>query len=292
MKTVATIAELRREVAAARRRAGTAVGGGKDVVGLVPTMGALHEGHLALVDRARELTELVVLSIFVNPTQFGPGEDLEAYPRTLERDRELAETRGVDLVYAPAVEEVYPDGEADIRVTPGRLAERLCGLSRPGHFEGVLTVVAKLFGMAQPDVAVFGQKDYQQVTLIRRMVRELDMPVRIETVPVVREVDGLALSSRNTYLTERERARARSLSQGLFAAVAAYEEEDVRDPDRLKARVRGIMRDADVEPEYIELVDPDTLEGLDAARDGAVMAVAGRVGETRLIDNVILGPKE
>jgi pantoate--beta-alanine ligase len=291
MKTVTTVSELRREVAAARNRAGSVAAGGDDVVALVPTMGALHEGHLSLVDRARELTDFVVLSIFVNPTQFGPGEDFDAYPRTLDRDRELAEPRGVDLVYAPATEEVYPDGDPQIRVVPGPLAERLCGLSRPGHFEGVLTVVAKLFGMVQPDVAVFGQKDYQQATLIRRMVRELSFPVRIETAPIVREVDGLALSSRNQYLTERERERARSLSEGLFAAREAFEEEGVRDPDRLKARVRGTMRDSDVEPEYIELVDPDTLETLDEGRDGAVLAIAARVGETRLIDNVILGQK-
>lgn len=262
--------------------------GGDDVVALVPTMGALHEGPLSLVDRATELAELVVMSVFVNPTQFGPAEDFDAYPRDLERDAELAEARGVDVLYAPSSEEVYPDGDTHVRVMPGPLAERLCGLSRPGHFTGVLTVVAKLFGMVQPDVAVFGQKDYQQVTLIRRMVRDLNVPVRVVAAPIVREPDGLALSSRNAYLSERERDRARSLSQGLFAAVAAFR-EGVTDADRLKARVRGTMRDADVEPEYIELVSPDGLEPLDAGTAGAVLAGAARVGETRLIDNVILG---
>ncbi|MFW6206215.1 MAG: pantoate--beta-alanine ligase [Gemmatimonadota bacterium] len=292
MKTVTTVAELRREVSAARKRAGTTVAGEADVVALVPTMGFLHEGHLSLVDRARERAEYVVMSVFVNPTQFGPGEDFERYPRDLDRDAELAEARGVDLLYAPSTEEVYPLGEPVVRVVPGPLAERLCGLSRPGHFQGVLTVVAKLFGMVQPDVAVFGQKDYQQAVLIRRMVRDLDVPVRIETVPIVREEDGLALSSRNAYLSETERARARSLSQGLLAARSVYEGEGVTNADRLKARARGTMRDADVEPEYVELVDPETLESLEEARDGAVLAVAARVGDTRLIDNVILGQRE
>ncbi len=292
MKTVTTVEELRLEVAESRRRAGTVVAGGDNGVVLVPTMGALHEGHLSLVDRARERGRLVVMSIFVNPTQFGPGEDFEAYPRDLELDRELAERRGVDVLYAPSTDEVYPAGPSQVRVVPGPMAERLCGLSRPGHFEGVLTVVAKLFGMVQPDVAVFGRKDYQQVTLIRRMVRDLDMPVRVEAAPIIREADGLALSSRNVYLSEAERARALSLSEGLFGARSAFEEDQVRDPERLKARVRGTMRDAAVEPEYIELVDPDSLEPLTEARDGAVLALAARVGATRLIDNVILGQKE
>lgn len=311
MRTVRTVAELRRAVASARRRAGAsaresgdpsrqggqgaggaeAVGLAPEAIGFVPTMGALHEGHLALVDRARELTGFVVVSVFVNPTQFGPGEDFDAYPRDLERDAEHAAARGVDILYAPPTSEVYPDGELGVKVVPGPLADRLCGLSRPGHFEGVLTVVAKLFGMVQPDVAVFGQKDYQQATLIRRMVRDLDMPVRIEVAPIVREADGLALSSRNAYMSPSERERARSLSRGLFAALEGFSGEGVTDVDRLKARVRGTMRDADVEPEYIELVDPDRLEAVEAARPGAVLAVAARVGETRLIDNVILGQK-
>jgi pantoate--beta-alanine ligase len=292
VKIVQTVEELRAEVGAARARAGSSMAGVDDVVGFVPTMGSLHEGHLSLVDRARDRTEFVVMSIFVNPTQFGPGEDFEEYPRDLERDAELAEDRGVDVVFTPETEEVYPDGEPLVKVVPGPLADRLCGLSRPGHFQGVLTVVAKLFGMVQPDVAVFGQKDYQQAVLIRRMANDLDMPVRVETAPIVREDDGLALSSRNAYLSDAERGRARSLSQGLFAARAVFEEEGVTNGDRLKARVRGTMRDADVEPEYIELVDPVTLDALEEARPGAVLAVAARVGETRLIDNVILGQQE
>ena len=289
MKTVRTVRDVRRAVAAARAASEdrSAPGEGR-VVGVVPTMGALHEGHLSLVDRAREEAELVVLSVFVNPLQFGPGEDYERYPRDLEADAALAEERGVDVLFAPPREEVYPDGDLAVRVVPKRLVDRLCALARPGHFEGVLTVVSKLFGIVQPDVAVFGQKDYQQVTLIRRMVRDLNIPVRIAVAPIVREPDGLALSSRNRYLSDVERTRALSLSQGLFSARAAFREEAVDNVDRLKARVRGTMRDSDVEPEYIELVDPDTLDPLEDAREGAVMAVAARVGETRLIDNVIL----
>jgi pantoate--beta-alanine ligase len=292
VKTVRTVAELRREVAAARaERGSTGPGGAEAVVGLVPTMGALHEGHLALVDRARSLTAFVVVSIFVNPTQFGPAEDFESYPRDLDRDSELVEARGTALLFAPPTAEVYPDGDPMVQVVAGRLADRLCGMSRPGHFQGVLTVVAKLFGMVQPDVAVFGQKDYQQATLIRRMVRDLDMAVEIYVAPIVRDPDGLALSSRNAYLSDAERERALSLSAGLSAARAAFD-EGVTDVDRLKSRVRGIMRDAGVEPEYIELVEPTTLDGVMEAAAGTVVAVAARIGETRLIDNVILGKTE
>jgi pantoate--beta-alanine ligase len=281
VKTVRTVEELRRAVAAARSAGRT--------VGFVPTMGFLHDGHLSLVDEVKGRSGLVVMSIFVNPLQFGPGEDFQAYPRDEGRDAELAERRGVDLLYAPGVEEVYPDGEAGmvVRVVPRRLADRLCGLARPVHFEGVLTVVAKLFGMVQPDVAVFGQKDWQQATLIRRMVRDLDMAVEVVVAPIVREEDGLAMSSRNTYLTPPLRERALSLSRGLFAARDAFA-GGVTDAERLKAKVRGTMRGADVEPEYVELVDPDSLDPLEEAVPGALLAIAARLGETRLIDNVIL----
>jgi pantoate--beta-alanine ligase len=292
VKTVLTIRDLRREVTAARARYGSrGPGAGDAVVGLVPTMGSLHEGHLSLVDRARERTEFVVMSVFVNPTQFTPGEDFDRYPRDLARDTELAEQRGVELLFAPATGEVYPDGDPVVRVVPGRLAERLCGPGRPGHFDGVLTVVAKLFGMVQPDVAVFGRKDYQQAALIRRMVRDLDMPVRIGVAPIVRDHDGLALSSRNTYLSEAERVRARSLWRGLTAARAAFEDGEVA-AERLKSRVRGILEVAAVAVEYVDLVDPDTLEPLAEAASGAVLAVAGRVGSTRLIDNTSLGQQD
>ncbi len=289
MRTVATIAELRRDVAAFRaRRESPGAGTGGSAVGLVPTMGYLHEGHLALVDRARELTDLIVLSIFVNPTQFGPGEDFERYPRNPARDAELAERRGVEVLFTPSVEEMYPRGQATVKVTPGRSATRLCGASRPGHFEGVLTVVAKLFGIVQPDVAVFGRKDYQQATLIRQMVQDLDMPVRIDVTPTVREGDGLALSSRNTYLSEEERTQARSLSAGLFATQAAFR-DGVVDADVLAALVRERLEDAGLDAEYVEVVDPDSLDPVRVAAPETVVAVAARVGTTRLIDNVILG---
>lgn len=280
MKTVRTIAELRGHLAAAR-------GEGKDIA-FVPTMGSLHEGHLSLVDKAKSRGGVVVLSIFVNPLQFGPGEDYDAYPRQEPADAELAEGRGVDVLFAPTVAEVYPDGELGVRVVPKKLVDRLCALNRPGHFEGVLTVVAKLFGMVGPDVAVFGQKDWQQVTLVRRMVKDLDMPVEIAVAPIVREEDGLALSSRNAYLTPPQRERALTLSRGLFAARDAFD-EGVTDAERIKARTRGTMRGSDVEPEYIELVDPETLDPLEEAVPGAVLAIAARIGETRLIDNLILG---
>jgi pantoate--beta-alanine ligase len=292
VKTAATVAELRRAIAAARAEHGSpGPGAGGDVIGFVPTMGALHEGHLALVDRARAATPVVVMSIFVNPTQFGPTEDFDAYPRDLDRDTELAEQRGVSILFAPSVEEVYPAAEPVVRVVAGRMADRLCGANRPGHFEGVLMVVAKLFGMTQPDVAVFGRKDYQQATLVRGLVRDLDLPVRIDVAPIVRDADGLALSSRNAYLSDAQRTKALSLSAGLFAAQAAFR-DGIVDVDRLKARARGLMRDALVEPEYIELVHPDTLEPVAEAWTGAVLAVAARVDETRLIDNVILGELE
>jgi pantoate--beta-alanine ligase len=292
VKTAATVAELRRAVAAARAEHGSPGPGAEDdVIGFVPTMGALHEGHLALVDRARAATRAVVMSIFVNPAQFGPTEDFDAYPRDVERDTELAEQRGVSILFTPSVEEVYPAAEPVVRVVPGRMADRLCGASRPGHFEGVLTVVAKLFGMTQPDVAVFGRKDYQQATLVRGLVRDLDLPVRIDMAPIVRDADGLALSSRNAYLSDAQRTKALSLSAGLFAAQAAFR-DGIVDVDRLQAKVRGLMRDALVEPEYIELVHPDTLEPVAEAWDGAVLTLAARVGETRLIDNVILGELE
>lgn len=285
MQVVSDRNELR-EVLGDWRRAG-------DHIALVPTMGNLHEGHLSLLALAREHAERLVVTVFVNPTQFGEGEDYEDYPRTQARDERHVKRANADLLFVPSVETIYPFGtDAATSVTVPVLTEDFCGLQRPGHFDGVTTVVSRLFSLVQPDVAVFGQKDYQQVTLVRRMVRDLDFPVRIRTAPILREEDGLALSSRNVYLSERDRVRARSLSEGLFAARTAFDDEGMRDADRLKARVRGTMRDGAVEPEYIELVDPDTLTPLEEARNGAVLAVAARVGQTRLIDNVILGQAE
>ena len=260
---------------------------GGATVALVPTMGYLHAGHMSLVDRARELADHVALSIFVNPLQFGPTEDLERYPRDLERDLELASARGVALVFAPPAEEMYPLGEPQVTVAPGALADRLEGAVRPGHFRGVLTVVAKLFGIFQPDVAVFGQKDWQQAALIRRMVAELEMPVRMEVAPTVREPDGLAMSSRNVYLSDVERRRALSLSRGLERSRALFAAGE-RDAETLRAALWGAMSVDGVEPEYAAVADPLSLEPVRTAAPGTVCLVAARVGRTRLIDNAVL----
>ncbi|HET8650411.1 MAG TPA: pantoate--beta-alanine ligase [Gemmatimonadales bacterium] len=270
-----------RQWVAAQRAAGRRIG-------LVPTMGALHEGHLALVDALRPVTDRVVMSIFVNPLQFGPGEDLERYPRDLDRDRQLAGSRGVDLVFAPEVRTMYPPG-AETRVVPGETAERWEGANRPGHFVGVLTVVAKLFHLVQPDVAAFGQKDVQQITLIRRMVRDLDWPIELVVAPTVREPDCLAMSSRNQYLDPAERQQALGLSAALRAAHQAWSAGE-----RSAAAIERAMRERlEVFPglvaDYIAITDPDHLRPVDTVDAATVVALAGRVGDTRLIDNIILG---
>ena len=258
-------------------------------VGFVPTMGALHEGHLSLVDRAAEAADSVVVSVFVNPTQFGPDEDYDEYPRDLEGDLEKAGERGADLLFAPPASEMYPR-EQTVWVEPGSLADRLCGASRPGHFRGVLTVVLKLFHVIGPDVAVFGRKDFQQAVLIRRMTEELNLDVAIEAAPVVREEDGLALSSRNQYLSDDERPAARSLSEALRTVRARFAEGE-EDPDRLAAGAREHMEEAGAEVEYVEVVDPEDLAPVEQAGPDAVCAIAAHVGETRLIDNAPLaGP--
>ena len=261
---------------------------GKDVA-LVPTMGALHDGHLALVDRAREVRDTVVASIFVNPLQFGQNEDLEKYPRTLDDDlRQLGE-RGVDYVFAPSVDEMYPTGPAETRVTAGPIGNTLEGKSRPGHFDGVLTVVAKLLNTVQPGVVVFGQKDAQQVFLVRRMIRDLNFPVAIEVVETVRAEDGLALSSRNQFLNPAERQAARVIPRALEAAASAAE----RGIDAVIAAAQGALAGEEhVEVDYLRLVNPATFGPLDDGYRGpAVVLIAARVGSTRLIDNapVLLG---
>jgi pantoate--beta-alanine ligase len=259
-------------------------------IGLVPTMGSLHDGHMSLLDAARAECDVVVMSLFVNPAQFGPGEDFERYPRDEERDRRLAEQAGVDFVYAPPVEEVYPEGFATQVVVQG-LTEVLCGdpaRRGPGHFHGVTTIVAKLFSTICPDVAYFGQKDAQQVAVIRRMARDLDFPVRIEALPIVREPDGLAMSSRNSYLDPADRARATALSRALRAV------EEVARGGTLAAGLEAGRREleaAGIEPEYLEARDPETLEAVNEI-DGrqVLVAIAARVGGARLIDNVLIGP--
>lgn len=269
------------------RRAVREVRAGGGTVALVPTMGYLHEGHLSLVDRARELADWVAMSIFVNPLQFGPSEDLARYPRDLDRDLEMARGRGVDLVFAPGVEEMYPLGEPQVTVVPGALAERMEGAIRPSHFRGVLTVVAKLFGIFTPDVAVFGRKDFQQAALIRRMALDLDLGVRVEVAPTLREPDGLAMSSRNVYLSPPERERALALSRGLEHGRTLFAAGE-RDADVLRAALREALREPGVEGEYAEAVDPLTLEPVATADPGTVLLVAARVGRTRLIDNAVL----
>lgn len=279
MKLVRTISEVREEVGRAR------AGGLR--IGLVPTMGFLHEGHLSLLDRCREFADYVVMSIYVNPLQFGPAEDFDRYPRDLERDLAAAEARGVALVFAPDDRELYPV-PISVVVTPRRLADRLCGLSRPGHFEGVLTVVCKLFTIVQPDVGVFGQKDFQQAVLIEKMVADLNLPVRVEVAPTIREPDGLAMSSRNEYLSPEERQRALSISQALAAAVAAYRSGQ-REAAELRADILHTLEAAGgVDVEYVEIVSASGLEPVGRAGDDAVVAVAALVGKTRLIDNVRL----
>jgi pantoate--beta-alanine ligase len=275
--------ELQATLAPARREGRT--------IGLVPTMGALHDGHLSLLRAARAECDVVVMSLFVNPTQFGPGEDLDRYPRDEQRDAELAGEAGVDLVYAPAAEQVYPEGFATTVEVGGPLTEVLCGdPSRrgPGHFRGVATVVAKLLNAVGPDVAYFGQKDAQQVAVIRRMARDLELAPRIETLPTVRELDGLAMSSRNAYLAPEERERATALHRALLAA-----ERGARAGDLAAglAAARRELAAAGIEPEYLEARDPDALTTVTELGERPVLvAVAATVGGARLIDNVLIEP--
>lgn len=274
MQVVATFA-------AAREAAGDGVSG------LVPTMGFLHEGHLSLIARAAAECEVVLVSVFVNPLQFGPDEDLDRYPRDLDRDVELARRAGADVVFAPSVEQMYPDGHAT-RVSVDALAGTLCGRSRPGHFEGVATVVAKLFGGLQPDRAYFGRKDAQQLAIITRLATDLSFPLAVVGMPIVRERDGLAMSSRNVYLSDQERHDALALSRGLMRvadAVAAGE----RSGTVLERLAADEMCEAPlVDPEYAELTDVANVINITRLDRPAFLAVAARVGSTRLIDNVHL----
>ncbi|MEA2301175.1 MAG: pantoate--beta-alanine ligase [Solirubrobacteraceae bacterium] len=280
LKTITTVAELRRAVARERAEGRT--------IGLVATMGALHDGHLSLVRRARADGGAVVMSVFVNPTQFDSGEDLAAYPRDEARDARLAEQAGVDILFAPPDPEVYPDGFATT-VTVAGLTDGLCGRGRgPAHFAGVATVVTKLLNMVAPDVAYFGQKDAQQVAVIRRLVRDLDIPVRIEVCPTVREADGLAMSSRNRRLSPVDRARAVGLSRALHAAQEAADGGE-RDPRELARVARAELADHEIEPEYVELVSPETMAPPVGPEHGPVLlALAARVGAARLIDNTLI----
>ena len=284
MRTVERIADIRRLVRDARAR-------GKRV-GFVPTMGFLHEGHLALVDEARRRAEFVVMSIFVNPLQFSPTEDLARYPRDPQGDAAKAASRGVELLFAPTVAEIYRNGDphetGEVRIAPRSLDQRWEGEVRPGHFAGVLTVVAKLFNIVQPDVAVFGQKDYQQATLVRAMVRDLDMPVELVVAPTVREPDGLAMSSRNSYLSPADRKRALRLSRALRRVQEAFAGGQHAGDALVAIGMDVLHEDPDIRVDYLAVVDAETLVPSANARAGDVAIVAARVGTTRLIDNVVL----
>jgi pantoate--beta-alanine ligase len=279
MRTVRTVAELREALRGARRE--------ERVIGLVPTMGALHEGHLSLVRHARATCDVVVVSLFVNPAQFNEASDLAAYPRDEERDAALVAEIGADLLFAPAPDEVYPPGFATTVHVSG-LTETLEGEHRGvSHFDGVATVVTKLLNMVGPDVAFFGQKDAQQALVIRTLVRDLDLPVRIEVRPTVREPDGLALSSRNVHLRGADRERALALRDALAAAEGSLAAGE-RDADVLRAAALAAMRGHGVEPDYLALVRPDDLSPVSRVEGEVLVAVAASVGPTRLIDNTIL----
>jgi pantoate--beta-alanine ligase len=281
MDIISRMADIRERVAAARKAGRT--------VGLVPTMGYLHEGHLSLIRAARAANDLVVVSIFVNPLQFGPQEDYATYPRDLERDGRLAAGAGADIVFAPAVTEMYPQGCDNMRtfVEVGGVSERLCGASRPGHFRGVATVVSKLFNIVAPDIAYFGQKDAQQVVVIRQMVADLNLSVGVTAVPIVREADGLALSSRNVYLNPAERQAALVLSRALALAAARLTAGE-RDAGAIRQAMLELIN---TEPlaiaDYVSLSEPATLDELTAVGRSALVALAVRIGKTRLIDNIL-----
>ncbi|HZI92369.1 MAG TPA: pantoate--beta-alanine ligase [Thermoleophilaceae bacterium] len=282
MKTVRAVAELRAELDQPRK-------GGLSI-GLVPTMGSFHEGHLSLMRRAREECDLVVVSLFVNPAQFGAGEDLDAYPRDEARDASLAEAEGTNVLFVPPAEEVYPDGFATTVEVQG-LTDVLCGHpDRRGreHFAGVTTVVTKLLNMGQPTAVYFGQKDAQQALVIRRLVRDLDIPVRVDVCPTVREEDGLALSSRNAYLSPEERERAAALSRALEAAGGAVAAGTLDAGDVLAA-ARAQLDGAGIEPEYLELRSTTDLSPVERVNGSTLLAVAAQVGRARLIDNTVLG---
>jgi pantoate--beta-alanine ligase len=250
-------------------------------------MGALHEGHLSLVRAARAKCNVVAVSIFVNPLQFGPSEDLAKYPRTFEHDRELLEKEAVNILFAPTPEEMYPAG-AVTYVTVEGLSEKLCGKSRPGHFRGVTTVVAKLFNILEPDMAFFGQKDAAQATIIRRMVQDLNLPVEIVVCPIVRERDGLAMSSRNAYLNPQERKSALALNRALSEVKSRFDQGERNAEHLITVGKKMLLREPAVRLDYLEIVDTSTLDRIEELSSSALVAVAAFVGNTRLIDNILL----
>jgi pantoate--beta-alanine ligase len=279
MKSVGTIDEMRHVIAGARAK-------GKSIA-FVPTMGALHEGHLTLVDEAKRVADSVVMSVFVNPLQFGPSEDFDRYPRTLDDDANLASKRGVDFLFTPTREDMYPEHAPVVIVHPGSIGKEWEGAVRPHHFEGVLTVVAKLFHIVMPDVAVFGQKDLQQAAVVKAMVRDLNFPVGILVAPTVREPDGLAMSSRNRYLSPKDRELALILSKALFAMRDAFGRGERRASALEATGWRMLERVAGLTPRYLAAVNADTFQRVNNVRHGDAAVGAVRVGETRLIDNII-----
>ncbi|AQT69010.1 Pantothenate synthetase [Anaerohalosphaera lusitana] len=279
MRTLTTIEEMRAFVRDARSQ-------GKSI-GFVPTMGALHAGHLSLIRRAKEKSDVVVVSIFVNPTQFGPSEDLEAYPRDMAADQQKCRDEQVDAIFAPAVNEMYPQ-ENLTWVNVESLTDKLCGRSRPGHFRGVTTVCTKLFNIVQPDYAFFGQKDGQQAIVIKRMVADLNMPLQIVVCDTVREPDGLAMSSRNKYLTPEQRQDAPLIYKSLAAARDAVDQGE-RSTEKVKQTIQSVLAESqEIEPEYINIVDLDTLSELPQIQGKALIAIAAKLGTARLIDNIIV----
>jgi pantoate--beta-alanine ligase len=279
MQLCETIEKMRAACADARH--------GNKRLGLVPTMGALHEGHLSLVRAARAQCDVVAASIFVNPAQFGPHEDLEKYPRPFARDCELLQQEGIDLLFAPSVEEMYPPG-AVTYITVEKLSDRLCGRSRPGHFRGVATVVNKLLNIVQPDAAYFGQKDAAQIAVIRAMARDLNLPIEIVACPIIREPDGLALSSRNVYLTSEQRRQALVLYRSLSRVQELYESGERSSARLIDVGREVFQEEATIRLDFLEIVNPETLDPLDHAGPGALVAVAGFLRATRLIDNIVL----
>lgn len=283
MQIITTIKEVRKEIKKVRKE-------GKSI-GFVPTMGFLHEGHLSLIKRARKDNDLVIVSIFVNPTQFGPGEDLESYPRDLEKDSALCDDSGADIVFAPSVEEMYPDRYGTYVEVEGDITKKLCGESRPGHFRGVTTIVSKLFNIIPADRAYFGQKDAQQVAIIERMVRDLSFDIEIIPCPIIREEDGLAMSSRNNYLSEEERIDALILSQSLFEVEKIINKGEKNSEIVKNIIIDNIKSKPSARIDYVEIVDAKTLEAVSEIRGEILIALAVKIGKARLIDNIRLEAK-
>lgn len=279
MKVYKSIESLRREICRLKKR--------NISIGFVPTMGYLHDGHLSLIRKARKDTDSVIVSIFVNPIQFGAGEDFKRYPRDIKRDFNLCRANGADIVFMPSSESMYsPDFSTYISVE--RLTKNLCGASRPGHFKGVTTVVMKLFNIVSPDIAYFGQKDSQQAIVIKKMVKDLNMDIKIKVMPIVREKDGLAMSSRNAYLNNGEREEALSLHRSIILARELYKRGE-RDAKRITSKMkRLIAKNAHAKIDYVNIVDPDTLKDVKKISKKALVAVAVKIGKTRLIDNALL----